>query len=80
MIKMAPDTEYSYMLDNKNGRLYTLRSVKDPDKGGMALQKGCWIDCDVNGADEIEISLSGEFLAVYNSNSISCINIIKTAR
>ena len=80
MIKMAPDTEYSYMLDNKNGRLYTLRSVKDPDKGGMALQKGCWIDCDVNGADEIEISLSGEFLAVYNSNSTSCINIIKTAR
>lgn len=80
MIKMAPDTEYSYMLDNKNGRLYTLRSVKDPDKGGMALQKGCWIACDVNGADEIEISLSGEFLAIYNSNSTSCINIIKTAR
>lgn len=80
IIKMAPDTEYSYMLDNNNGRLYTLRSVNDSGKGGLVLQKGSWIDCDVNGADEIEISLSGEFLAIYNSNSTSCINIIKTAR
>ena len=30
--------------------------------------------------NEIEISLSGEYLAVYNKNSTSCINIIKTAR
>ena len=77
---MAPDTKYSYLLDTKNERLYTLRSEDSLEKGGLVLTKGSWIDCDVKGANEIEISLSGEYLAVYNKNSTSCINIIKTAR
>lgn len=80
IIKMAPDTKYSYLLDTKNERLYTLRSEDSLEKGGLVLTKGSWIDCDVKGANEIEISLSGEYLAVYNKNSTSCINIIKTAR
>ena len=77
---MAPDAEYSYLIDNKNGRLYTLRSEESSSENGYILKRGSWIDCDVSGANEIEISLSGEFLAVYNKNNTSCINIIKTAR
>ncbi len=80
IIKMAPDTEYCYLLDNKNGRLYTMRSENSWNDGGLVLKKGSWIDCDVQGANEIEISLSGEYLAVYNKTTTSCINIIKTAR
>lgn len=80
IIKMAPDAEYSYLIDNKNGRLYTLRSEESSSENGYVLKRGSWIDCDVSGANEIEISLSGEFLAVYNKNNTSCINIIKTAR
>ena len=80
MVKMAPDTQYCYLLDNKKERLYTMRSENDWSVGGPVLKEGSWIECDVSGADNIEISLSGEYLAVYNKTNTSCINIIKTAR
>lgn len=80
IIKMAPDTEYCYLLDNKNERLYTMRSENSVSDGGLILKKGSCIDCDVKEANEIEISLSGEYLAVYNKTNTNCINIVKTAR
>ena len=80
MIKMAPDTEYCYLLDNKNGRLYTMRSENSWNYGGLVLKRGSWINSDVSGVNEIEISLSGEYLVIYNKTTTSCLNIIKTAR
>ena len=52
IIKMAPDTEYCYLLDTKNERLYTMRSENSVSDGGLILKKGSCIDCDVKEANE----------------------------
>ena len=57
-----------------------MRSENSVSDGGLVLKKGSCIDCDVKEANEIEISLSGEYLAVYNKTNTNCINIVKTAR
>ena len=57
-----------------------MRSENSVSDGGLILKKGSCIDCDVKEANEIEISLSGEYLAVYNKTNTNCINIVKTAR
>ena len=37
-LKMSPDTEFCYALDNESHRLYTMRSVMDSSKGGFVLE------------------------------------------
>ena len=79
-IRMCPDTMFSYLLDNDNNRLYTMTPVYDDGKKGFIFGKGNWIDYGRESADSIEISPSGELIAVFNSASTNSITLVKAAR
>ena len=79
-LKMSPDTEFCYALDNESHRLYTMRSVMDSSKGGFVLEKGSWIDYGSRNADCLEISLSGETLAVFDKTDSTYLTLIRAAR
>lgn len=79
-VSMSPDTEYCYMLDNDTHRLYTMEPKMDASKGGFVLVPGNWIDFGPKSADKIEISLSGELLAIFNKTDSSYITLVRAAR
>lgn len=80
-IRMCPDTEYGYLIDNTNHLLTTMRPVLDNEKGGYILLEGDWIDLpETSTYDRIEISQGGNLLALYNSTRAESITTIKAAR
>lgn len=80
-IRMCPDTEYGYLIDNTNHRLVTLRPILDGEKGGYVLMEGDWIELpETSNYDRIEINTSGSLLALYNSTNADSITTIKAAR
>ncbi|MBQ0072128.1 MAG: hypothetical protein KBS81_09810, partial [Spirochaetales bacterium] len=79
-IRMTPDTEFGYMIDNDTHRLVSMSVKKDTANGGYTLEEGDWIDLPDADLNKIEICQTGNYLAIYSTSGTESITVIKAAR